>query len=84
MSGVFDAATTGGVVFHAAGGLDAPAVAAVQACVPALATHLRAPPQAMTDPAPAQAPLWRGLLCVVLHGAVDKRALCPMALPNKT
>jgi len=30
---VFDATTAGGVVFHAAAGLDAQAVAAVQACV---------------------------------------------------
>ena len=33
IDGVFDATTAGGVVFHAAAGLDAPAVAAVQACV---------------------------------------------------
>jgi hypothetical protein len=33
VDGVFDATAAGGVVFHAAGGLDAPAVAAVQACV---------------------------------------------------
>jgi hypothetical protein len=33
IDGVFDAGTAGGVVFHAAAGLDAPAVAAVQACV---------------------------------------------------
>ena len=33
IDGVFDATAAGGVVFHAAGGLDAPAVAAVQACV---------------------------------------------------
>jgi hypothetical protein len=33
IDGVFDATTAGGVVFHTAAGLDAPAVAAVQACV---------------------------------------------------
>ena len=33
IDGVFDAIPAGGVVFHAAAGLDAPAVAAVQACV---------------------------------------------------
>jgi hypothetical protein len=32
IDGVFDATAAGGIVFHAAG-LDAPAVAAVQACV---------------------------------------------------
>ena len=30
---MFDATAAGGVVFHAAAGLDEPAVAAVQACV---------------------------------------------------
>ena len=33
IDGVFDATAAGGIVFHAAAGLDAPAVAAVQACV---------------------------------------------------
>jgi hypothetical protein len=33
IDGVFDATTAGGVVFRVAAGLDAPAVAAVQACV---------------------------------------------------
>ncbi len=33
VDGVFDAAAAGGIVFHAAGALDAPAVAVVQACV---------------------------------------------------
>ena len=33
VDGVFEAATTGGVVFHAAAGIDADAIAEVQACV---------------------------------------------------
>jgi hypothetical protein len=33
INGVFDAAAADGVIFHATTGLDAPAVAGVQACV---------------------------------------------------